>query len=180
MWIKRVADVLLQGGVIAYPTEGVYGLGCLPDDIGAVLRVLDIKARESTKGLILVAADASQLEGWVSLPAGKALPTPDPRRPITWIVPPGPLVHPAIQGVHPGLAVRITSNPVAAAICNVVDAPLVSTSANVSGRPTARNRYVLRRQFAQRVDLIVPGDCGPASGPSEIRDLVTGKVLRPR
>ena len=180
MLIERVADVLFQGGVIAYPTEGVYGLGCLPDDIDAVLRILDIKEREATKGLILIAAKTSQLEGWVSLPAGKTLPEPDPQHPITWIVPPGPLVHPAIQGVHPGIAVRITSNPTAAAICNAVDAPLVSTSANISGRPTARNRFVLRRQFAQRVDLIVPGDCGPAAGPSEIRDLVTGKTLRPR
>ncbi len=180
MLIKRVADVLFQGGVIAYPTEGVYGLGCLPDDIDAVLRILDIKEREATKGLILIAAKASQLEGWVSLPDGKTLPEPDPQHPITWIVPPGHLVHPAIQGVHPGIAVRITSNPTAAAICNAVDAPLVSTSANISGQPTARNRFVLRRQFLTLVDLIVPGDCGPASGPSEIRDLVTGKVLRPR
>ncbi len=180
MLIKRVADVLVQGGVIAYPTEGVFGLGCMPDDIDAVLRVLDIKERDADKGLILIAANVSQLDGWISLPRGKSLPKPDPQHPVTWIVPPGPLVHPAIRGIHPGLAVRITSNPVAAAICNAVDSPLVSTSANVSGRPTARNRFVLRRQFAQRVDLIVPGDCGPASGPSEIRDLVTGKILRPR
>ncbi len=180
MLLKRVADVLIRGGVIAYPTEGVYGLGCLPDDIDAVLRILDLKEREAAKGLILIAADVAQLEGWISLPDGKSLPKPDAQHPVTWIVPPGPLVHPAIQGHHPGLAVRITSNPVAAAICNAVDAPLVSTSANISGRPTARNRHVLRRQFAQRVDLIVPGDCGPASGPSEIRDLVTGKVLQPR
>ena len=180
MLIKRVADVLFRGGVIAYPTEGVFGLGCLPDDIDAVLRVLDIKEREADKGLILIAADASQFEGWISLPDNRFLPEPDPQHPVTWIVPPGPLAHPAIRGDHLGVAVRITSNPVAAAICSAVDSPLVSTSANVSGRPTARNRFVLRRQFAQRVDLIVPGDCGPASGPSEIRDLVTGKILRPR
>lgn len=179
MFIARAADVLLEGGVIAYPTEGVFGLGCLPDDTDAVLRILRIKRRDPAMGLILIASTRQQLEGWVNLPDGLAIPEPDPARPVTWIVPPGPLAGPLIRGKHAGLAVRLTSNPVAAAICDAVDSPIVSTSANVSGRPTARSRYVLRRQFASRVDFIVPGDCGPASGPSEIRDIATGKVLRP-
>ena len=68
----------------------------------------------------------------------------------------------------------------AAAICNAVASPIVSTSANVAGMPVARNRYVLRKQFGDAVDYIVPGDCGPATGPSEIRDLATGTVIRPR
>ena len=176
--IKRAADVLLGGGVIAYPTEGVYGLGCMPDDAYAVQRILRIKQRDPAMGLILIASTRQQLEGWVCLPDKVEMPDPDPENPTTWIVPPGPLAGPLIRGKHAGLAVRLTSNPVAAAICDAVDSPIVSTSANVSGKPTARNRYVLRRQFAGRVDFIVPGDCGPASGPSAIRDIVTGKVLR--
>ena len=87
---------------------------------------------------------------------------------------------PLLRGEHPGIAVRLTTNPVARALCELVDAPVVSTSANLSGKPTARNKYVLRRQFAGVVDYIVPGDCGPASGPSEIRDYTSGRVLRPR
>jgi len=179
MSLKTAAEVLFRGGVIAYPTEGVFGLGCLPDDESAVARVLRLKERDAAKGLILIAADADQLQGWVTLPDVASLPAPDPQHPVTWIVPPGPLAGPAIRGVHAGIAVRLTTNPVARALCEAVDSPLVSTSANISGKPTARNRYVLRRQFAHRVDFIVPGDCGPASGPSEIRDIVTGKVLRP-
>lgn len=180
VFIERAADVLLGGGIIAYPTEGVFGLGCLPDDDAAVLRILHIKQRDPAMGLILIASTRAQLEGWVSLPDDVSIPEPDPGHPVTWIVPPGPLAGPLICGKHPGLAVRLTSNPVAAALCDAVDSPIVSTSANISGKPTARNRYVLRRQFAGRVDFIVPGDCGPVSGPSEIRDIVTGKVLRPR
>ncbi len=179
MYIARAADVLLAGGVIAYPTEGVFGLGCLPDDSDAVIRILRIKQRDPAMGVILIASDPQQLDGWVSLSDGLALPEPDPAKPVTWIVPAGPLAGPLVRGKHAGLAVRLTTNPIAAAICDAVDSPIVSTSANVSGKPTARNRYVLRRQFAGRVDFIVPGDCGPASGPSEIRDIVTGKVLRP-
>ena len=179
MWVAQAADILLRGGVIAYPTEGVFGLGCLPDDEAAVERVVDIKQRDASKGLILIAANEGQFDGWLDL-ADKPLPPPDPTCPITWIVPPGPRVSPLLRGQHATIAVRLTTNPVAKALCEAVDSPLVSTSANLSGKPTARNRFVLRRQFADVVDFIVPGDCGPASGPSEIRDFVSGKVLRPR
>ena len=61
MSVSLAADVLLRGGVIAYPTEGVFGLGCLPDDPFAMQRLLGIKQRDATKGLILIAADAIQL-----------------------------------------------------------------------------------------------------------------------
>ena len=176
MFVDRAAGVLLGGGVIAYPTEGVFGLGCLPDDEEAVARILVIKQRAAHKGLILIAATAEQLKGWV---IDNDLPEPDPARPITWIVRPKPHVSPLVTGDNPGLAVRLTTNPVAAALCNAVDSPIVSTSANLSGQPTARNQYVLRRQLGALVDYVCPGRCGPASGPSEIREFRTGKVLRP-
>lgn len=176
----HATDVLLRGGVIAYPTEGVFGLGCLPDNPRALLRLLDIKGRDASKGLILIAADARQLDGWITLPASKSLPEPDPTYPVTWIVPPGPYVTDLLRGEHENIAVRITTNPVAKALCIAAASPLVSTSANLSGKPTARNRFVLHRQFADVVDYIVPGDCGPASGPSEIRDLASNRILRPR
>ena len=176
----RATDVLLRGGVIAYPTEGVFGLGCLPDNERALQRLLNIKQRDAGKGLILIAADAGQLDGWIDLPAGVLLPEPDPAHPTTWIVPPGPHVTDLLRGEHESLAVRITTNPIAGRLCRAVDSPLVSTSANLSGKPTARNRFVLQRQFANVVDYVVPGDCGPATGPSEIRDFISGKVLRPR
>lgn len=180
MSVMHAADVLLRGGVIAYPTEGVFGLGCLPDDQPAVQRLLDIKRRDAGKGLILIAADIGQLDGWIDLPDEKALPDPDPAHPITWIVPPGPKVTPLLRGLHANLAVRITTNPTAQALCRAVESPLVSSSANLSGKPVAHNRNVLQRQFGSVVDYVVPGDCGPASGASEIRDFTSGKILRPR
>ena len=178
--LARAVEILLRGGVIAYPTEGVFGLGCLPDDELAVQRIVAIKQRDAAKGLILIAANMEQLDGWLDLPAGQSLPEPEPRHPVTWIVPPGPKVAPLLRGEHETIAVRLTTNPTARALCEAAESPLVSTSANLSGKPTARNRYVLRRQFAGVVDYVVPGDCGPASGPSEIRDFVSGRVLRPR
>ena len=176
--IARAADALLAGGVIAYPTEGVFGLGCMPDDNDALLRLLSIKQRDPTKGLILIASNQEQLEGWID-PGCNAIPPAEASLPITWITPPGPRASGLIRGANDGLAVRLTCGPIAAAICDAVSSPIVSTSANIAGKPVARNQLVLRRNFAACVDYVVPGDCGPSNRPSEIRDLVTGKVLRP-
>ena len=179
MAARRASEILLGGGIIAYPTEGVFGLGCLPDDIDAVARILAIKERSPRKGLILIAAHTGQFDTWIDQAVRGALPEPDPRRPVTWIVNPSARVPAVVTGDNPGLAVRITTNPIAAAVCLAVDMPIVSTSANVSGRPVARNSFVLHRNFGHLVDYVVPGECGPASGPSEIRELETGRVLRP-
>ena len=176
----KAAEVLRKGGVIAYPTEGVFGLGCLPENEAAVKRILRIKQRDSSKGLILIASDSSQLTGWAALPAGAAIPDPDPDNPVTWIVPHGALVTLLVRGDNDGIAIRITDHPVARALCAATRSPIVSTSANLSGQSAPTDQDSLRRQFGGLVDYIVPGDCGPSSTPSEIRVLSTGEVLRPR
>ena len=176
----KAAEVLRSGGVIAYPTEGVFGLGCLPDELAAVQRVLQIKQRDPSRGLILIAANPLQLDDWIDLPDNSCLPDPDPDNPVTWIVPATDRVTAAVRGDNDGIAVRVTTNPVARAICLSAQSPIVSTSANLSGQAAAQDQTSLRRQFGGLVDYIVPGDCGPSSGPSEIRILATGEVLRPR
>ena len=131
------------------------------------------------KGLILIGADAGMFEDWVDPDALARIPAPKLQTPVTWIVTPTAAVSGLVRGNHSGLAVRITTNPTAAALCRAVESPIVSTSANLSGRPVARNQYALRRQLGARVDYVLPGECGPASGASEIRMLETGTVLRP-
>jgi L-threonylcarbamoyladenylate synthase len=165
------------GGVVAYPTEGVYGLGCLPDNVTAVRRILSIKKRDAAMGLILIAAKRAQIEEWAELPDDAEL-SSSLQHPITWIVPAKNDVPFWIRGVHAGIAVRITAHPVARALCESTDSALVSTSANLSGRPPARNIYVLRRMLGHLVDYVVPGDCGPASSHSEIRELHSGRIVR--
>lgn len=180
MSITRAADTLLCGGVIAYPTEGVFGLGCLPSDSLALAQLLKIKQRDPAKGLILLASSAAQLDAWIVLPDAQHLPEPDPNHPVTWIAPARPDVSYGVKGNHSGIAVRITTNRTAAAICDAVGSPITSTSANIAGLPVARNHIMLRRKFGGLVDYVVPGNCGPAQGPSEIRDLTTGLIIRPR
>ncbi len=172
------ADALLAGGVVAYPTEGVFGLGCMPDDDSALMRLLTVKRRSAAKGLILIAAEPAMFEAWIDARDLDRLPAANPQHPITWIARPGPRVGPLLRGDHAGIAVRVTTNPVAARLTRAVDSPITSTSANISGRPVARNAYILRRTFGSLVDFIVPGDCGPASGSSEIRTLGSGQTLR--
>ena len=176
--IKRAARILRSGGVIAYPTEGVFGIGCLPDDFAAVSRVLAIKERDPALGLVLIATDIEQLDGWIELPGNSPELASSSGKPVTWVVPATDDVPYWIRGEHAGLAVRITTHPICGALCDAADSALVSTSANTHGRPTARNAFVLRRRFGALVDYIVPGECGPAPGPSEIRDWASGRVLR--
>lgn len=176
--ILKAARILHSGGILAYPTEGVYGLGCLPQDGEAVSRILRIKNRNASQGLLLIAADLEQLAEWIRLPQeGASLGSSD-EKPITWIVPARDDVPYWIRGEHDSVAVRLCTHPIARGLCIAAGSALVSTSANISGRPATRNPFVLRRQFGALVDYIVPGACGPAAGPSEIRILETGKTLR--
>ncbi len=176
--IRKAARLLRRGGVVAYPTEGVFGLGCLPGETRAVERILEIKQRDPAQGLIVIAANTEQLAPWARLPADAELPS-TLEHPVTWLVPAQPSVPDNVRGRHATLAVRLTAHPVAAALCEAAASALVSTSANVSGRPPARTSLALRKQFGRLVDYVVPGECGPAAGASEIRDLRSGAVVRP-
>jgi L-threonylcarbamoyladenylate synthase len=177
--IQKASRIIRAGGIVAYPTEGVFGLGCLPDNEQAVARILRIKRRDPAMGLIVIASRPEQLQDWIELPRDSPELKSPLANPITWVVPAVTDVPYWIRGEHTGIAVRITEHPVAAALCDAVDSALVSTSANVSGRRAARNAHVLRRTLGHLVDYVVPGECGPAGTHSEIRELASGNTLRP-
>jgi L-threonylcarbamoyladenylate synthase len=177
--LQKAVRVLNEGGVIAYPTEGVFGLGCLPLLVDAVDRILSIKQRDPSMGLILIASSLSQLEPYAIVPGDARELAGSLENPVTWVLAARPSTPLWIRGRHPGVAVRISAHPVAAALCDAAGSALISTSANVAGQPPSRNSIVLRRHFGQLVDYIVPGECGPARGASEIRDYASGRVLRP-
>ena len=178
--IQKAADILLEGGVIAYPTEGVYGLGCIPDNSAAVMRILDIKSRSLSAGLILVSHDYALLEDWL-LPSPselKALQTQQ-GQPVTWVVTANPATPDWLTGGRPTLAIRISAHPVINSLCAATGSALVSTSANRAGRPAARSALSVRKSLGSSIDYVVPGALGDAPGASEIRVAQDNRVLRP-
>jgi len=178
--LRQAGAVLRAGGVIAYPTEGVYGLGCRPDDAAAVAHLLWLKQRPVSAGLILIAASLDQLAGWID-------PSPAEERrlrdrsdapALTWLTRAGPLTPDWITGGRATVAVRVTRHPVAAGLCRAAGLPLVSTSANRRGKPPARSALAVRAVFGAALDRVVGGATGGARGPSEIRVAATGAVVR--
>lgn len=177
----RAAAIMRAGGLIAYPTEGVWGLGCDPWNAASVERLLTIKQRQVAKGLILVAAGCDQLEPWLETldeAQRRRVCTPsDP--PTTWLVPdPRSLAPDWIRGDHDGVALRVSGHPVVAALCRAFGGPVVSTSANPGGLPAARSLDEAQRYFGSAIDRYLAGEVDPGRGASIIRDLVTGKVIR--
>ena len=180
--IAAAAALLRAGGVVAYPTEGVWGLGCNPFDEAAVRRVLALKQREVDKGVILVAADAAQFDGlaeWTALPAATTdevlASWPGPH---TWIVPASARVPSWITGAHRGVALRASAHPVVAALCVAYGGPIVSTSANTAGTPPPITLEALEPAIRDAVDGCVAGETGGRQAPSTIRDARSGAVLR--
>jgi L-threonylcarbamoyladenylate synthase len=182
--VERAARILLAGGVIAYPTEAVFGLGCLPQHRGAVERLLAIKRRSWRKGLLLIGADLSQLTRYVLLPE-------EPRRreilaswpgAVTWVLNARPGVPRWVSGVGsrtvPTVAVRLTDHPLARALCERLGHALISTSANLSGRPPLKRALQVRRELGRTVDYVLPGQVGGLARPTAIKDGRTGRVLR--
>jgi L-threonylcarbamoyladenylate synthase len=178
--LRLAARVLRAGGIVAYPTEGVYGLGCDPLDPRAVQRLLELKGRSARKGLILIAADFAQVRPFLQ-PLDKRL----SRRlrdgwpgPVTWVLPAAPAIPTWLTGGRGTVAVRVTAHPVAAALCRSFGRALVSTSANRSGRRPARSALAVRRLFGDAVDQVLHGRLGGLRGPTPIRDGTTGLLLR--
>lgn len=178
--LAQAVRTLRAGGVIAYPTEAVFGLGCDPFNPQAVLRLLELKRRPMEKGLILIAADIDQLAPFMtSLSAADRarLMTSWPG-PNTWLVPARPETPVWLRGAHHTIAVRVTAHPLANALCLAAGHALISTSANPARQPPARSALQVRRYFEDRVDYVVPGALGIEPRPTTIRDLRTGKTLR--
>ncbi|MGO9446015.1 MAG: L-threonylcarbamoyladenylate synthase [Thiobacillaceae bacterium] len=167
-----------RGGIIAYPTESCYGLGCDPFNRRAVRRLIQLKGRPVAKGLILVADRFSRFHRLVQ-------PLTDSQRrrvfatwpgPVTWVLPARHRA-PWLRGGRPGLAVRVTAHPPSARLCRELGTALVSTSANRSGGRAAKTARECRGMFGTRV-AVVDGRIGRSKRPSTLIDLLSGNILR--
>lgn len=180
--IETAITTVRHGGVIAYPTEGVWGLGCDPRDEAATLRLLALKQREVAKGLILIASSTSQLAPFIDMAALDATAfdavSASWPGPNTWIVPASTDAPAWITGDHDGIAVRVSAHPVVIALCDAFGGALVSTSANIATLPAPRTREELDPRIVAGVDAIAPGETGGLLQATPIRDARDGRSLR--
>jgi L-threonylcarbamoyladenylate synthase len=179
--IREAARQIVDGGIIAYPTETLYGLGCDPFNGTAVLRLLALKQRDIDQGLILIASHFNQVEPMLATmpPATRKRVMYPGKPPVTWVLPCLPGVPYWIRGSHHSLAIRITTHPIAASLCDRMDGPLVSTSANIHGRRPVTGPLSVRKAFHCQLDYVLHDPAVAANRPSEIRDGITGAILRP-
>lgn len=178
--VEDAAAAVRAGGVVACPTEAVFGLSCDPVNEEAVMRVLELKRRSVDKGLILIAADFSQLERFCG--------TLDETRwnevraswpgPHTWLFPAGGACPAWVRGDHRTVAVRVTAHPAAASLCRLSGGALVSTSANLSGAAAALTAAEVTAAFGGALDVIVEGATGGCRSVTPIKDALTGESVR--
>lgn len=178
--LRQAIATLCSEDIVACPTEAVWGLSCDPASRSAVRRLLQIKQRSEAKGLILVASHIGQLGALVSgldPEQYDALEASWPG-PVTWLLPHRDRVPRWVCGEHNTVAVRVSSHPVVSSLCKAWGGPLVSTSANPGGAAPAREAFQVRRYFGNRVPFILPGRVGSLAGPTTIRHLVSGEIIR--
>jgi L-threonylcarbamoyladenylate synthase len=177
--IRRLRAYLQRGGVIAYATESCYGLGCDPNNRRAVQRILKLKRRPQSKGLILIGADIHQFKRYLA-------PIPDDlaARFKEWWPGPNTLLLPVsrrcprwLTGHHDTLAVRVTAHQQTARLCHALGMALVSTSANQAGKRPIKNAKTCAWIFGPQV-WALPGRIGQRKRPSRIIDPRSGKTFR--
>ncbi|HEX5959775.1 MAG TPA: Sua5/YciO/YrdC/YwlC family protein [Rhodanobacteraceae bacterium] len=178
--IEAAATLLRAGGVLAYPTEGVYGLGCDPDNRAAFERIFALKRRPPEQGVLLIAADFEQVRPWIGDAPKAALERARAAWPgaHTFVFPRSARVPAWVGGGHPGIALRVTAHAPSAALCRAFGGPIVSTSANRHGEPPARSAADIRAVFGEEPDGVLDAPLGGLDRPTPITDAVSGAIIR--
>lgn len=178
--VSQAVQLVQAGKVIAYPTEAVYGLGCDPMNERAVSALLSLKQRGREGGLIVIGSSLEQFEGLVQAltteqlePALSSWPGP-----FTWLLPVATGCPEWIRGARQSVAIRISRHTVCRRLCELLDGPLVSTSANPRAEPAARTVEQVQEYFHDGLAGVVRGEPGGLDQPTPIRDLLSGKIIR--
>ena len=177
------ARVLRQDGVVAYPTEAVWGLGCTPWSQNAVGKLLTLKLRSPERGVIVIGADVESLVPFIGEPVSENVrllkqAIADSPGPTTWVVPAAVRVPKWVTGGYSSVALRQTWHPPAAALCRAYGGAIISSSANRSATRPAMTAWQVRRYFGYQLDALLPGEVGLLASPTPIKDLHTGEIMR--
>lgn len=186
--LEQALDVVKRGGVILYPTDTVWGLGCDATNARAVERIYEIKQRPDAKALITLIGSADDLERWVDgVPEVAYQLLEAAVEPLTVIydralVPP---LAPNLPAADGSLAVRVTDHPFCRELCRRLRRPLVSTSANISGRPSPKRFSDIEPQLLKAVDYTCisgrrsPGEVRKPSTIIKLTESGIVKIIRP-
>lgn len=178
--VSAACRQLKAGGVIAYPTEGVFGLGCDPNNQQAIESLLDIKHRDIAKGFILIASERTQLSPFIaelSVEIKNKLDNSWPG-PVTWILPCSDTAPASVTGGKSTIATRVTDHKIASSLCVECQSAIISTSANISGKPACTTAQQVEEVFGDQLDYILDHKVGNLKGPTPIFDGTTGDQLR--
>ncbi len=177
--LKKIRAHVDHGGIIAYATASCFGFGCDPKKYNIINKLLKIKQRPRSKGLIVIADKIQRLAPFI-----KPLNAEEKKRALakwpgahTWLMPPSHRASPALRGRHQKIAVRVDAHLDTVRLCKALRMALVSTSANVSGNRPVKTYRDCVRQFGKQV-LVVPGRIGRCKTPSTIQDFESGKIFR--
>jgi L-threonylcarbamoyladenylate synthase len=181
--VLQAVNILHRGGIIAYPTEAVYGLGCDPKNLSAVKKILELKQRKKEKGLILVASSYEQLKSYIQ-PLDKNIEEKclaaweNKKTAMTWLVPVKKETSEYLKGQFNTLAIRVSHHPIVKELCEQFGGAIISTSANISGQESARTAEQVKHIFENKIDFIIEGETDLNAQPSEIRDALTDEIIR--
>jgi len=183
--IKKAIKVMSEGGVILYPTDTIWGIGCDATNEKAVAKVYQIKKRIDSKALICLVDNEVKIDYYVDTPPEIAFDLIEAsQKPMTVIYDKGRNLAPNLLAEDGSIAIRVTHEEVSQQLCRQFRKAIVSTSANVSGEPSPLCYNDVSEEIRQGVDYILPlrQDEAPGSKPSSIVKLGAGgvvKVIRP-
>jgi L-threonylcarbamoyladenylate synthase len=179
--IKQIMALdYLREGVIAHPTDTVYGLACLANNPSAIKKIIDLKQRDHNKGFILLASDVDYILPYIDANLDIKLMDKLAKQsdiPTTYLVPKSKSTSNLISGTSEFVAVRITSNPLVRFFCENTGSALISTSANPQGQKVASNMAELESYFNQALSYVLPPNTYN-SKPSIIINLISGEQIR--
>lgn len=176
--IQQATKIILDGGIISYPTESVFGLGCDPLNEKAVHRILKLKNRSINKGLIIVAGDLNQLAPYIEISAKEEKKILNEKLATTWLVNKSSLTPNWVSGEHKKVAIRVSKHPLIINLCQIINQPLISTSANPSGSAPATTSQQSNHYFSKNVDLYIDDQSKQTGQPTQIKDITTDTVIR--
>jgi len=176
--IRHAASIIRQGGVIAYPTDTIYGLGCNPFNPDAIELINHIKQRPLDKQFILLASHLDQVKSLIQLSNAQEQTITQSTQATSWIIKADKKTPLWLIDKNHTVTIRISSHSNVKRLCNILGHPIISTSANISGKTPARNALDLHKYFHHLVDKILVSDQKQSSKSSKIIRLCDNHVIR--